>query len=76
MPTDQTEQVTDHKLKCTNSGCGEDATRVMAMPPVNTACHFAAPYCDQHAAEVKEMGGLPVSGPALSEQAQKIGGVR
>lgn len=70
------------QLECTslrgnNEACGRRATRVMAIPPNGAVpCHFVAPYCDDHAEEVAEMGGLPVSGPALSEQAQKIEGIR
>lgn len=63
-------------LECTNSTCDETATRVMAMPPDTVRCLYAAPYCDEHAEEVAGMGGLPVSGPALSEAAAEIGGIR
>lgn len=62
-------------LTCTHAGCEADATRVMAMPPASVPCYFIAPYCDEHAEGVHEMGGLPASGPALSRKAEKIGGI-
>lgn len=63
-------------LECTNSTCTEDATRIMGLPPGAVRCLYAAPYCDEHTQEVVEMGGLPVSGPALSDEAASISGIR
>lgn len=63
------------KVECTNSTCDATATRVMAMAAASR-CLYAAPYCDEHAVEVTEMGGLPVSGPALSDDVRGIEGIR
>ena len=62
---------------CTNAICDRPATRIMAMTPSpQVQCHYVAPYCDEHAESVRAEGGLPASGPALSEAAEKIGGIR
>jgi hypothetical protein len=63
-------------IECTNADCGETATRVMAWPMLAGRAMFVAPYCDDHAAEIaKGSVGVPASGPALSAEAQKIGGL-
>jgi hypothetical protein len=63
-------------MQCTYAGCEDDATRIMAMPPRSVPCYYVAPYCAEHADGVKAEGGLPVAGPALSEAAAKIEGIR
>lgn len=67
---------------CTHLMCGETATRIMAMPlnaetrKIIGEAVYVSPYCDEHADEVKTLGGFPASGPALSDQAREIEGVR
>lgn len=64
-------------IKCTNSTCDDYATKVMAWMMGSGDCAFVAPYCDKHANEVaKEQGALSACGPALSEDAQMIDGIR
>jgi hypothetical protein len=38
---------------------------------------FVAPYCPEHAADIEvDHGGTPAAGPALSEEAVAIEGIR
>jgi hypothetical protein len=64
------------QMTCTYEGCREEATRIMAVMASAVHCYYVAPYCDEHAQGITEEGGLPASGPALSTEAQKIGGIR
>lgn len=69
--------MSESTLPCTNSECPEKASRVMAWSMLSGRSMFIAPYCDNHAAEVEtEQGGVPASGPALSDAAAKIEGIR
>lgn len=61
---------------CTNATCEAVATRVMAMPPTPRPAFYVAPYCDDHAEEIVQMGGWAASGPARAEEMRGIEGVR
>lgn len=63
-------------MTCNNSTCSEPATRIMAWPTLDGRCLFVAPFCGRHTDEIRGMGGLPAAGPALSAEAEKIGGIR
>lgn len=64
-------------LTCQNSTCEAEATTVMALPSKIVAPSvYVSPYCSEHAAEVKGMGGFFAAGPALSEPAREIEGIR
>lgn len=63
-------------MKCNNASCTSSATRIMGLPTLSQTAVFVAPYCDRHTQEVKEMGAVPVSGPALSASAREIEGIR
>lgn len=57
-------------LTCTYFNCPATATRVLAWPMLGGRCLG-------HAAEIEQsQGGLPAGGPALSADAEKIGGIR
>jgi hypothetical protein len=62
--------------RCTNSTCEAEARKVIAFQ-MTGPCMFVAAYCDSHAEEVRsEQGGTFACGPALSDEARKIDGVR
>lgn len=64
-------------LECTTNGCEERAARIIAWLALEGKATFVAPYCSEHAADIEvDMGGLPASGPALSDEARKIEGIR
>jgi hypothetical protein len=63
-------------MKCYHPWCDEDATRIMAWPTCQGRCLHVAPFCDNHKEGVEKMGGLPAVGPALSDEAQEIDGIR
>lgn len=65
-------------MECTNAVCSKTATRVMAVPHHggSWSCVYVSPYCDEHTSEVESFGAVPAAGPALSEQARKIDGIR
>jgi hypothetical protein len=64
-------------MKCNNSDCEKDATGIMAWPTFDGRCLFVAPFCSKHRMEViAHMGGLPAAGPALSDEAKEIEGIR
>lgn len=49
----------------------------MAYEAQGVRCMFVAPYCLEHAEKVeREQHGVPAAGPALSDEAVKIEGVR
>jgi hypothetical protein len=59
-----------------NESCPHEAKRIMAWPMLSGRAMFVAPYCDEHAADIKvDMGGVPAAGPALSEEAAPIEGI-
>jgi hypothetical protein len=68
--------IPEEAVECTNAICDAPATRIMAMALGSVPCHFIAPYCDAHAQAVAGEGGLPAAGPALSEAAREIEGIR
>jgi hypothetical protein len=60
-------------MKCTNSDCDAEATRIMAYEGQAVRCMWVAPYCDEHPGVP---GAIFAAGPALSKEAQKIDGIR
>lgn len=61
-------------MECNYSGCEEEATQILAMDLLGGRSVLVAPYCDKH--PDPEMGARPAAGPALSEEARKIEGIR
>lgn len=64
-------------LRCTTSNCDSEAERIIALRMAVVDSVFVAPYCVAHGdAIIREGRGLFAAGPALSEDAAKIEGVR
>ncbi len=64
-------------LPCTTIGCERQAERIVALKTTSTFCRFVAPYCEEHGVALVEQGyGDYAAGPALSEEASKIEGLR
>lgn len=64
-------------IECTNFGCGQESTQVIAWPMTIGPVYHVAPYCDEHGAEIrKEMGGVFAGGPALDKELASIEGLR
>lgn len=64
-------------LCCTTVGCKSDAERVLALKLAIASCVFVAPYCVAHGdALVQEGRGVFAAGPALSDEAAQIEGIR
>jgi hypothetical protein len=65
-------------MKCTNADCNSTATKIVAWEMTGRArAVFVAPYCDTHAEEVQRIqGGKFACGPALSDEAREIEGIR
>lgn len=65
-------------MQCTTQGCREKARRIVAWKGRGgPRAIFVAPYCENHAADIEvDMGGCPAAGPALSDSAREIEGIR
>lgn len=64
-------------LQSNNDPCKRSAKHIIAWPMLSGRAMFVAPYCTDHAADIEvDYGGVPACGPALSEEAQSIEGIR
>lgn len=62
-------------LLSNNDPCPHQANHVIAVPMLSGRAVFVAPYCDEHADQQREYGGVAACGPALSEEVQPFEGL-
>lgn len=65
-------------MKCTTQACRRKARKIVAWEGRGgPRAIFVAPYCAEHAADIEvDLGGRPAAGPALSDEAREIEGIR